>query len=74
MNQDSPLCDEIPEYLVYHGLEGGRAVGETKIHDQWPKETCLVWNAACYLLPSRIWTLLYPQHTLSLVKYHAPLS
>jgi hypothetical protein len=38
------------------------------------KRPQFVQMAAFHSLPSQIWTLLYPQCTLSFVKYHAPLS
>ena len=30
----SPFHDEVPEYVIHHGLEGGWAVCETKEHYQ----------------------------------------
>ena len=33
-----PFIDEVLEDVVHHGLEGGRAVGEAKEHDQGFKE------------------------------------
>ena len=31
---DDAFSDEIFKYLIHHHLEGGRAIGETKIHDE----------------------------------------
>jgi hypothetical protein len=31
------FSDQVLEDLVHHGLEGGRTIGEAKLHDQWFK-------------------------------------
>ncbi|KAG5328927.1 hypothetical protein C0989_010280, partial [Termitomyces sp. Mn162] len=33
------LYNEVPEDVVHHGLEGGWAVGETKEHNKWLKQS-----------------------------------
>src|SRR6266436_5953080 len=39
VDTDYTLRDQILEYLVHHGLEGGRAVGEAEEHDQGFKKS-----------------------------------
>ncbi|KAG5350172.1 hypothetical protein C0989_012409 [Termitomyces sp. Mn162] len=45
------LCNEVLKDVVHHGLEGGQAVGETKEHDEWLKQS-LVGLEGCLLLIS----------------------
>ncbi|KAG5349823.1 hypothetical protein C0989_001718 [Termitomyces sp. Mn162] len=33
------LCNEVPEDVIFHGLEGGWAVGETEEHNKWLKQS-----------------------------------
>jgi hypothetical protein len=47
IHRDDPFHDEIVEYLIHHGLEGGRTIGEAKVHDQWFKEATI--GAKCGL-------------------------
>ena len=32
---DTSFVDKVTEYHIYHGLEGGRGVGQTEEHDRW---------------------------------------
>ncbi|KAG5349449.1 hypothetical protein C0989_003875 [Termitomyces sp. Mn162] len=45
------LCNEVPEDVVHHGLEGGWAVGEIKEHNKWLKQS-LVGPEGCLPLVS----------------------
>ncbi len=38
---DTSFIDEVVEYSVHHGLEGGGGVGETEEHDCWFVESLI---------------------------------
>jgi len=39
------------EYSIYHGLEGGQGVGETKEYDLWFKESLVGYKCCLPLVP-----------------------
>src|SRR6266481_2214383 len=39
VNGHQALINELLENVIHHGLEGGWAVGEAKVHDQWFEES-----------------------------------
>ncbi|KAG5733050.1 hypothetical protein E4T56_gene3550 [Termitomyces sp. T112] len=47
------LHDEVPEDVVHHGLEGGRAVGESEEHNKWLEQS-LMSSLVKYCAPQRL--------------------
>src|SRR5437016_12564467 len=38
---DNTISNELFEDIIHHGLEGGRAVGEAKEHDEWFEQSAV---------------------------------
>ncbi|KAG5348548.1 hypothetical protein C0989_010011, partial [Termitomyces sp. Mn162] len=45
------LCYEVPEDVVHYGLEGGGAVGESKEHNEWLKQSPVGLEGGLPLIP-----------------------
>src|SRR5882724_9362718 len=63
------LIYEFFEYVIHHFLEHFQTVCGTKEHDQRFKQALVHSEGSFHSSPSLIPTLLYSQHTSSLVKY-----
>jgi len=47
INGDASFIDEIAEYSVHHGLEGGGGVSEAEEHDHWFVES-FIGDESCF--------------------------
>jgi hypothetical protein len=66
---NNSLSDNISFIIVWNGA---RLLVRPKYITSGSKRPQFVQNATLYLLPSWIWTLLYPHCMLSLIKWHMP--
>jgi len=71
IDEQDTLVYKFLEDVVHHHLEHFWTVCEAEEHDQGFNSPLFVQQAAFHPSPSLIQTLLYPQHTSSLVKYFA---
>jgi hypothetical protein len=44
------FIDEVTEYVVHHGLEGGRGVGESEEHHHWFEESSVCFECGLPLV------------------------
>jgi len=65
-----PFHDKVPEYVIYHGLEGGWAVCETKEHYQRFEQPSVGQKGTVPLITLTNANII-PQWTSNLVKYLA---
>ena len=71
VNNHHPLINELFEQLVHHSLECGGTVAQSKEHDKWFEQSMVGLKCCLPLVSLSDTDIIYPQQTLSMVKYFA---